>query len=120
MGPASDAVANLQAQVKQQRAEIDRLCKAVQLASKPTAVPQPKPGGQPGPTDRSGKARRDQQPGQPPKFPVQRGQPRGGPAGGGADDTTALVPRGVTDDGASGDPSAQIGFGAVLLALWRT
>ena len=110
MGPASDAVANLQAQVKQQRAEIDGLRKAVQLASKPAAVPQPKPGGPPGPTDRSGKARRDQQPGQAPEFPARRRQPRGGPAGGSADDATALVPRGVTDDGAPTDPSTQMGF----------
>ena len=110
MGPASDAVANLQAQVKQQRAEIDGLRKAVRLASKPAAVPQPKPGGPPGPTDRSGKARRDQQPGQAPEFPARRRQPRGGPAGGSADDATAPVPRGVTDDGAPTDPSTQMGF----------
>ena len=110
MGPASDAVANLQAQGSSNVQKSIGLCKAVQPASKPAAVPQPKPGGQPGPTDRSGKARRDQQPGQTPEFPARRRQPRGAPAGGSADDTTALVPRGVTDDGASGDPSAQMGF----------
>ena len=110
MGPASDAVANLQAQVKRQRAEMDELRKAVQLASKSAAEPQPKPGGPPGPTDRSGKARWEQQPGQGPEFPARRCQPRGGPAGGSADDATALVPRGVTDHGAPTDPSTQMGF----------